>query len=321
MLGEEDNERSVEDLMDYWHSSEQFEDMMTTKSDEAMKPCDFNSHSLCMFARYLEDDGQSSKTITNRTEALEVKYDGECLLEEEGVDLLQQKEFIYEILFGVKQSDEVDMDQKSNENAILVLQEGKQMNLILNEIDERTLQYDSVENKITQEDCQEKNESEDGSCDELLERFHKEIEFLERLLKELEEEMKLPEPKGEKDMVTMHDKDELSLTFIELSKCLDPSVNEVTADVEDNINKYDDEIREIEQMLFEGEMKYQEQQGSYVPRDMKGKKVLIQHDEDGRNQQFERDNQLYESEFEEGIRLQKYSNWQQNEEQETSLAE
>ena len=51
-----------------------------------------------------------------------MKYDGEWLLEEEGVDLLQQKEFIDEILFGVKQSDEVDMDQKSNEIAIVVFQ-------------------------------------------------------------------------------------------------------------------------------------------------------------------------------------------------------
>ena len=41
-----------------------------------------------MFAGYVEDDGQSSKTVTNRNEALEVKYDRECLLEEEGVDLL-----------------------------------------------------------------------------------------------------------------------------------------------------------------------------------------------------------------------------------------
>ena len=104
MLGEEDNGRAAEDLMDYWHSSEQLEDMMTRETDEAMKPCDFNSHSLCMFAGYGEDDGQSSKTVTNGYEAFEVKYDGECLLEEEGVDLLQQKEFIDEFLFGVRQS-------------------------------------------------------------------------------------------------------------------------------------------------------------------------------------------------------------------------
>ena len=57
MLGEEDNGRSAEDLMDYWHSSEQIEDMMTREADEGMKPCDFNSHSLCMFTGYAEDDG------------------------------------------------------------------------------------------------------------------------------------------------------------------------------------------------------------------------------------------------------------------------
>jgi len=47
-------------------------------------------------------------------------------------------------------------------------------------------------------------------------------------------------------MVTMHDKDEMSQTFIELSKCLDSSVNDVIAGMEDNINKYDVDIREIE---------------------------------------------------------------------------
>ena len=130
--------RSSEDLMDYWHSLEQFEDMLTREADEAMKPCDFNSHSLCVFAGYIEDDGQSDETVTNRNEVLEVKHYGESLLEEEGANLLQQKEFINEFLFGVRQSDEVDMDQKSNEIATVVFQEGKKMNLS-DEIDERTL--------------------------------------------------------------------------------------------------------------------------------------------------------------------------------------
>lgn len=64
----------------------------------------------------------------------------------------------------MSQSDEADMDQKSNENVIVVFQEGKQMNLS-DEIDERTLQYDSAENRLIQEDCQKKNEAENGSCD------------------------------------------------------------------------------------------------------------------------------------------------------------
>ena len=48
MLGEEDNERSVEDLVDYWHSSEQFEDMMTREANEAMKPCDLLILIVCV---------------------------------------------------------------------------------------------------------------------------------------------------------------------------------------------------------------------------------------------------------------------------------
>lgn len=90
-MGEEGNGRSAEDLMEYWNSSEQFEDMLTREADEAMKPCVFKFHSLCVFAGCVEDDGKSSETITKMNKSLEVKYDGECLLEEEGVDLLQQK--------------------------------------------------------------------------------------------------------------------------------------------------------------------------------------------------------------------------------------
>ena len=47
--------------------------------------------------------------------ALEVKYDGEFLLEEEGIDLLQQKDFIDEFLFGVRLPVEAVMEQKHNE--------------------------------------------------------------------------------------------------------------------------------------------------------------------------------------------------------------
>ena len=54
ILGEEINEK---DLMDYWNSSEELEDMLTREEDEAMKPCIFKSHSLCMFAGCAEDDG------------------------------------------------------------------------------------------------------------------------------------------------------------------------------------------------------------------------------------------------------------------------
>jgi len=101
----------------------------------------------------------------------------------------------------------------------------------------------------------------------------------------------------------MHDKDEMYQTFIELSKCLDSSINNVVVGMEDNINKYDAKIREIEKRLFEDEMQDQEHQKSYALRDMKETKVLIQQDEYGINQQFKRDDQQHESKFEEGIRL------------------
>ena len=144
----------------------------------------------------------------------------------------------------MKQSDEVDIDQQSKDNSIVGLQKGKPMNLF-NGINERCLQYDDVERRSTQEECQEKNKAEKENCDDLLGRFYKEIEFLERLLEEPKGKTKPTEPDGGKG-------------------------------AEDSINKYDAEIREIEQRLFEGEMKYREQQGSYVLRDMKETEVLIQ---------------------------------------------
>ena len=47
-----------------------------------------------------------------------LKYDGECLSEKEGTDLLKQNEIIDEFLFGVRQPVEVVMEQKHNENSI-----------------------------------------------------------------------------------------------------------------------------------------------------------------------------------------------------------
>ena len=74
--------------MNYWNSSEQFEDMLTREADEAMKPCIFKSHSLCMFTGCEEDDGKSGETVKKMNKALEVKYDGEFLLQEERTNLL-----------------------------------------------------------------------------------------------------------------------------------------------------------------------------------------------------------------------------------------
>ena len=57
----------------------------------------------------------------------------------------------------------------------------------------------------------------------------------------------------------MHDKEEMFLNFIELSEFFDSSNNNVVVGTKGNINKYDVEIREIEQKVSGVEMKDQGQ--------------------------------------------------------------
>ena len=85
-----------------------------------------------------------------------------------------------------------------------------------------------------------------------------EIEFLERWLKEPDGEVKLAEPDPEGIAVTTHDRDEIFLTFIDLSECYNFSNKNLVVGTEGNINKYDVEIRGIEQKVFEDEMKDRE---------------------------------------------------------------
>ena len=61
----------------------------------------------------------------------------------------------------------------------------------------------------------------------MLERFHMEIEFLEKWPKKPEGEMKLAEPDKEEILVVVHDKEEMFLNFIELIECFDSSNNNV----------------------------------------------------------------------------------------------
>ena len=74
--------------MKYWDSLEASKEVMARETDKTMKACNF-SHSLCMFAGCAKDGEQSGETVTKKNETLEVESDGECLLEEEGTDLLQ----------------------------------------------------------------------------------------------------------------------------------------------------------------------------------------------------------------------------------------
>ena len=77
----------------------------------------------------------------------------------------------------------------------------------------------------------------------------------------------------------MHDRDEIFLTFMELNECYKFSNNDVTVGIENDINIYDVEIREIEQNLFGIEMEDQKQRGIYVCRDIK--ETVNQQGEDG----------------------------------------
>lgn len=147
------------------------------------------------------------------------------------------------------------MGQEHNGNAEEIFQGGKPM-YFFNEIADRILLCDETENKITQEDFQKKNEDGNEGFDEMLERFHVEIEFLERWLKEPEGEIKLAESDPEEIAVTVHDRHEIFLTSIELSECYNFLDNKLTIGTKNDINRYDFKIREIEQKFFGFEMKY-----------------------------------------------------------------
>ena len=75
--------------------------MMIEEEDEAKKPYIIKSDKLCVSTELKEDDGQSSGTITKMDESFETIHDGEFLLNEDNIYLLQQKELIDELLFGV----------------------------------------------------------------------------------------------------------------------------------------------------------------------------------------------------------------------------
>lgn len=251
-LGKEIKE---EDFMNYLDSSETSEDVLARKADEAMQSCNF-SHSLCMFAECAKDGEQSDGTVTKENERFEVKSRRKFLSEKEGNDLSQQ--------------------EKSG-NAEEKIQ-GKQMYLF-NEIADESFRCNDAETKITQEDYQSK-----GS-DEVLKRFQREIEFLERWLKEPDGGGKPVESDPGEITVNVHDRNEIFLTFMELNECYKFSNNDVTVGTENDIDRYDVEIRGIEQKLFGSEMEDQNPQGSWVCRDIK--ETLNQQDEGESGQQFE----------------------------------
>lgn len=123
---------SSEDLMDYWDSSKQHEEMLTEDEElmyKAIKPCVFEPNSFGVLAGCIGEDRQSWEVVESMEEyltedeysevklnrALELKYEEQCVLgdkrysraaeydeedlsNEESIELLQQKELIDKLI-------------------------------------------------------------------------------------------------------------------------------------------------------------------------------------------------------------------------------
>jgi len=117
--------------------------MLTKELNGAIKPYALKIDNFCMLAGFT-GERQSFETILKIDEGLEVKYDEDCISNEEIFELLQQKELLDEFLSGKGQSSKVVTNKKS-QNFILMKNEetlpqrGKLMDLV-NEFDEEKLQ-------------------------------------------------------------------------------------------------------------------------------------------------------------------------------------
>ena len=94
---EDTGKRSIEDILNHMKDLQQQEELQTEVSSETIRSYDFKSDNLCMIAG-LTGDRQSSKTVLKMKESCEVKYDDECILDEERFELMQQKELIDSLL-------------------------------------------------------------------------------------------------------------------------------------------------------------------------------------------------------------------------------
>ena len=79
--------------------SNQQEVMLTKELDGDIKPYALKIDNLCMLAGFTRER-QSFETILKMDEGLEVKYDEDCISDEENFEVLQQKELFDEFLSG-----------------------------------------------------------------------------------------------------------------------------------------------------------------------------------------------------------------------------
>ena len=85
VLGEDEDWRSVEDLMNHMKDSEQQGDMMIDASSETTRSYVFKTDSLCMIAGIAEEK-QPFEDVFRIDEDLEIKGDKENFSEEEEFD-------------------------------------------------------------------------------------------------------------------------------------------------------------------------------------------------------------------------------------------
>ena len=72
---------------------------MTEEFDGAINPYALKIDNLCMLAGFT-GERQSFETVLKMDEGLEVKYDEDCISDEENFEVLQRKELFDEFLSG-----------------------------------------------------------------------------------------------------------------------------------------------------------------------------------------------------------------------------
>ena len=140
IVGEDEDWRSEEDLMNHMKDLEQEGDVMTKASSETTRSYAFKTDSLCMIAGIAREK-KPFEDVSRVDEDLEVKGDKENFLEEEEFDQMQQEESMDELLNERRQSFKAiiemeDQDLILMKNEGILSQKGNKMSLI-NVIDEK----------------------------------------------------------------------------------------------------------------------------------------------------------------------------------------
>ena len=151
ILGEDEDWRSVEDLMNHMKDLEQKGDMMTESSSETTRSYVVKTDSFYMMA-CIVGEKKPFEVIFRIDEDLEVKGDKENFSEEEEFDWIQKKEYMDESVEAIIEIGDQDLILMKNEG--ILSQRGNLMNLI-NVIDEEQMQENIDEDDGARIDLEE----------------------------------------------------------------------------------------------------------------------------------------------------------------------